>query len=487
MTNPFETNNMSPENQGLPGAQGALGGAPYPAPGAQAAGNERYYEQEFEPDYGPEFRQDEPAGTAQSPQVSGALDYAQNPPQGGEAFPVGNAEEGAAPDWAPEPPRKNRRGAFVALVAAVSLFFGGAGAYIGNSLANSKFARSEASARRVSQERETGTESADQSTAAPSGGESSSTAAAPSALSTPEIVEAAAPATVAIYADKTVRNMFGQTLYGQGSGSGVIISEDGYIVTNNHVVGNSSKIKVTLANGDEYRAELVGTNEIADIAVIKIEAETTLPYLKFGSSDELRVGETVIAIGNPLGELEGTVSQGIISALNRDVIIEGQEMQNLIQIDAPINSGNSGGALLNGRGELIGINVAKTDGDNVEGIAFAIPSDAVQAAAQDIINGVTTVRPVMGVRVSTVSAAMQSEYQVPAGVWVQEVIAASPAEAAGLQAQDVIVEANGVAIASVAELNRVKNQLRVGDELKLKVYRAGATIELSLTLGADSE
>lgn len=304
-------------------------------------------------------------------------------------------------------------------------------------------------------------------------------------MSTPDIVDMAAPATVAIYVDMTA-SMFGQTVKVPGSGSGVLISDDGYIVTNNHVVRNSTNISVTLADGNEYPADLVGTNEITDVAVIKIDADKALPYLKFGNSADLRVGETIIAIGNPLGELQGTVSQGIVSSLYRDIVIDGQPMNDLIQMDVAINSGNSGGALLNTRGELIGINVAKTDGSNVEGIAFAIPADAAFAAVTDILNGNSTLRPMIGILGTTVTEAMKTQYDVPDGVWVQEAPGGGPADKAGLQAQDVITAINGTPIASITELNAEKDKHKVGDELTLTVYRAGQEITLKLILGSSS-
>lgn len=303
-------------------------------------------------------------------------------------------------------------------------------------------------------------------------------------MSTPDIAEMASPATVAIFADVQA-SVFGQTMEVPGSGSGVLISEDGYVVTNNHVAGRGKNIRVVLADGSEYPAEIVGTNEITDVAVLKISADKALPFLKFGNSSELRVGETVIAIGNPLGELQGTVSQGIVSALHRNVTIEGQEMKDLIQMDAAINSGNSGGALLNTKGELIGINVAKTDGNNIEGIAFAIPADTAFNSVSDIMNGNSTLRPMMGIIASTVNPTMKSQYGVPDGVWVEQVSPGTPAEAAKLQPQDVIIAANGESVATITELNKIKDQQKVGDEFVLTVYRAGEEITVTLVLGSN--
>lgn len=303
-------------------------------------------------------------------------------------------------------------------------------------------------------------------------------------MATPDIVEMAAPATVAIFTDITAQ-MYGQTFEVTGSGSGVIISEDGYIVTNNHVVGGSKNIKVSLADGSEYDAQLVGINEITDVAVIKIAADKSLPFLKFANSSDLRVGETVIAIGNPLGQLQGTVSQGIVSSLHRDVTIEGQKMNDLIQMDVAINSGNSGGALLNTRGELVGINVAKTDGSNVEGIAFAIPADTVYESVNDILNGNSTLRPIIGIMGSSVTEAMQEGYDLPAGVMVERVSEGSPAEQAQLQAQDIITAIDGTKVESISDLNAVKDSKKVGDEVLLSVYRNGENLEIALTLGSN--
>ena len=267
-------------------------------------------------------------------------------------------------------------------------------------------------------------------------------------------------------------------------GSGVIVSADGYIITNNHVVEGASSVKVTLSDNTTYDAQVVGTDEQTDIAVLKISA-TGLKYATLGDSDQIEVGQTCVAIGNPLGNLTGTVTSGIISALERTITVENQTMT-LLQHDAAINEGNSGGPLFNLYGEVIGINNAKTSALGVEGIGFAIPSNTVKEVAEDLINnGYVTGRPKIGISVQTISEAQAQYYGVVAGVGVVSVETGSPAEEAGLTAGDIITAMNGQTVQTLDDLDAVKNSCKVGDSVSVEVYRNGQTVKLTLVLGED--
>lgn len=311
---------------------------------------------------------------------------------------------------------------------------------------------------------------------------------------TPEIVDLVGPAVVGVINKATYTNpyagMFGQQMPGgeveQGSGSGVIISDDGYIVTNNHVIEGASEILVILNVGEQYTAKLVGSDSKTDLAVLKIEAEA-LTYANLGTSSELRVGDTAIAIGNPLGqEFAGTTTQGIISGLNRSVTIDNKTM-NLIQTDAAINPGNSGGALVNNHGEVIGINTAKISSSQYEGLGFAIPIDDAKPIIEDLIsNGYVTGRPVIGIGGRAVTEQDAKAYNLKVGVYVSSMTADSPAYMAGIKIGDIITECEGTKIETVDELNDIKNKHKVGDTLTMKVYRQGKTIDIRLVLGEEA-
>ena len=295
-----------------------------------------------------------------------------------------------------------------------------------------------------------------------------------------EVADLASPAVVAIGTKTLQETVFGyQTV--MAAGSGVIISADGYIVTNNHVVEGSKETTVTLANGEEYQATIIGTDPTTDLAVIKIDEDITVPFLSFGSSDDMAVGETVVAIGNPLGEFSGTVTDGVISGKNRTITVESQQMLNLIQTNAAINSGNSGGALLNLRGEVIGINSAKTSAVGVEGIAFAIPSETVIPTVEQLIEYGQVNRPMLGIYGQTVPT---NNYGLPEGVMVTEVSEGSSAERAGVKQSDIITAVNDNAVTSVNDINAYKAQLNVGDVMKLDVYRDGEELTIEVTLEA---
>ena len=267
-------------------------------------------------------------------------------------------------------------------------------------------------------------------------------------------------------------NFFGYRTTSPASGSGFIITEDGYIVTNYHVIEDGSSITVSTYDGKSYPAEVVGYDEENDIAVLKIDAEGLTPVL-LGSSEDSHVGDSVCAIGNPLGELTFSLTSGVISALDRSVTIGGSPM-NLIQTDCAINSGNSGGALFNMYGEVIGITNAKLSSSSmseasIDNIAFAIPIDSVKAVITSIITDGTVERPYIGVTISTLG----SEYQRfgLSGVVVQSVEEDSPAEEAGLKADDIITAVNGENITENSDLTAAVLKSRDGDKLTLSVNR----------------
>lgn len=278
-------------------------------------------------------------------------------------------------------------------------------------------------------------------------------------------------------------NTFLQQYVTEGAGSGVVITEDGYIITNHHVINGASEILVRLTNGEEYTAKLIGSDEESDIAVIKIEA-SGLSTAVIGDSDQLAVGETCVAIGNPLGELGGTVTEGIISALDREINIEGQDMT-LLQTSAAINPGNSGGGLFNAKGELIGIVNAKTSSSGIEGLGFAIPINTAKDVAEELIeNGYVTGKVQLGVQLLTISDEQTAlQYRVSeTGVYIAQVNANSDAYYGGLQVGDRIVSVNGKEITTADEVKEIVENSSVGDNLEFVVARGNKTQNLTVTL-----
>lgn len=275
---------------------------------------------------------------------------------------------------------------------------------------------------------------------------------------------------------------------GGGQGTGVILSEDGYIVTNAHVVSGFSELTVTL-NDDaksEYPATLVGEDATTDIAVIRIHAKGLTPA-EIGTSATLQVGQGVVVIGNPLGEdFSGSVTTGIISALDRQVEFENGQVYNYIQTNAAINNGNSGGPLLNMQGQVIGINAAKIDTSVAEGMGFAIPIDDVVPVANDLIEfGYVKNRPYIGVAGEGLDEQFASFYKLPMGVHITAISEGSPAAESGLQVDDIITHINGVEVSTVGQLNAEKNKSKPGDTVELTVYRYSTedTITIKLVLG----
>ena len=303
-------------------------------------------------------------------------------------------------------------------------------------------------------------------------------------LSPAEVYAQNVASTVGITTSVTT-NYFGFTTTSAASGSGFVLSDDGYILTNYHVIENSTSIKVTMYDGNSYDAELIGYDESNDIAVLMVDAENLSPVV-LGDSGNLNVGDSVVAIGNPLGELTFSLTAGVVSALDREVTLSGNVTMELIQTDCAINSGNSGGALFNLYGEVIGITNAKYSssgsGASIDNIGFAIPINSVMNIVESIIEKGYIAKPYIGVSVTSVSSETQS-YGLPKGAAVKAISEDSPAEKAGLQINDIITEANGTAIESSDDLVRLVGDLYDGAELKLTVYRQGETVELTVIVG----
>ena len=303
-------------------------------------------------------------------------------------------------------------------------------------------------------------------------------------LSVMEIAAQGKSAVVAISTEMTVTNMFGESGQAEAAGSGFIISADGYIVTNNHVIADAQAITVTLDNGDIYKANLVGTDPTNDVAVLKIDG-TDLPTVTLGDSADLQVGELAVAIGNPLGELSGTVTVGVISALDRAITIDGQ-LFNLLQTDAAINAGNSGGALFNSFGEVIAINTAKNSGTGVEGLGFAIPINDAKPIIESLIQfGYIQGRPKIGVYTQDITEQMAQYYKLSKGVYIVEVEKGSAADQAGLVKGDIITAANGKEILTTEALNELKQSLKPGDTMALTIMRDGKEMSIDLILQED--
>lgn len=303
------------------------------------------------------------------------------------------------------------------------------------------------------------------------------------------------PSIVGISIDYTVNSMFGQSSTAKASGSGIIISEDGYILTNNHVINNSSSnsnsyyqiteannLKVTLYNDDtEYDAKVIGSDSQTDLAVIKIE-KTGLTAAELGDSSAVQVGEFAMAVGNPLG-LQSSISCGIVSAKDREVTdTDTKTTYHVIQTDAAINSGNSGGALVNADGKVIGINTLKLSGTGVEGIGFAIPINSTIDVYKELISKGKISRPFIGITGIDLDEATAKKNNLVEGIYVKSIENFSAAEKAGVKVGDVITEADGSLVKNMDELNTIKNKHSVGDKLKIKVNRDGKEKELTLTL-----
>lgn len=302
-------------------------------------------------------------------------------------------------------------------------------------------------------------------------------------LSVSQIADIVAPSVVEVTTESVSTNPFFSQYVQSGAGSGVIITSDGYIITNNHVVSGAQQVTVTTHDGDEYAATVIGTDSQTDIAVLKIEADGLTPAT-IGDSDALVVGEYAMAVGNPMGELGGTVTDGIISGLNRSVEVEGQNMT-LLQTSAAVSPGNSGGGLFNERGELIGIVNAKSIEEGADGLGFAIPINTAMSVAQSLIeNGYVTGRPAFGIQVlsiSTVEDALQAGVN-QLGVYIVSVDEGSAAEKAGLEAGDLFVSVDGKAVTSTSDVTGALEGRSAGDTVEVQVVRDGRVVSVTVTL-----
>ncbi len=393
---------------------------------------------------------------------------------GGTTPPPAGPEPQAAASKPPKKRRKHSGGRIarsaVALVLAAAMGF--AGGFVGARVGN-------AGNKVVIQQ----VERTDSSAA-------SGTAVASSGMTTAQVSEMVSPSVVVITTEQVVYSQwswYGQNQVESGAGSGVIISSDGYILTCAHVVSGASQITVTIGDTD-YTATVVGEDDTSDVAVLKIDA-TGLTPATVGDSDSLSVGDSVLAVGNPLGELGGTVTSGIVSALNRSVTIQGTSSTNtmsLIQMDASVSPGNSGGGLFNMNGELIGLVNAKSSSSDAEGLGFAIPiNDAIQVAQDLLENGYVSGRPYMGITyIAVTDAQTAAQLNVNAyGVYVVDVVQGGPADKAGLKAGDRIVSIDGTEIAQKDDLGTLMQQHTAGDTLSITVARDGQMQTVSLTLG----
>ena len=390
------------------------------------------------------------------------------------------------PDTAPEAPqkpKKNRTGAKVTALVLSCALVGGAMGFGGSALQNHLAAKN------------ADTEEAQQASVVYEGSRETSVINIAQIDTSKEMTPAEVYAqnvnsTVGIRTSITT-NYWGYQTQAAAAGSGFILSADGYILTNYHVVEDSNSITVSLYDGTEYDATLVGCDESNDIAVLKIDAEGLTPVV-LGDSDNLNVGDQVVAIGNPLGELTFSLTTGVVSALNREVTLSSNVTMNLIQTDCAINSGNSGGALFNLYGEVIGITNAKYSSSSssseasIDNIGFAIPLNHVKNIVKSIIETGSITKPYIGVTVSSVSSEAQA-YGLPTGAAVRSVEADSPAAKAGLEENDIITEVDGTAINSSTELVNYVGEKTPGDELTFKVYRQGAELELTVTIGEKTQ
>ena len=307
-------------------------------------------------------------------------------------------------------------------------------------------------------------------------------------LSTEEIAKRVGPSIVGISCTTQTQSYFGvQT--GTSSGSGIIISADGNIMTNYHVISGGTNIKVKLNTGNEYDATVIGGDEKTDVAVIKIKANEELHVATLGNSDEVEVGSKAVAIGNPLAsELFGTVTQGVISGVNRTITV-GQREMNLIQTDAAISPGNSGGALINKYGEVIGINSVKLVSDNAEGLGFAIPINEASTIVKDLIDyGYVKGRPVIGVSVREITKelAYYNNLLTDHGLYIMSVSEGSSAEKAGLVRGDIIVKFDGKTVNSSTEMNKLRDKHKAGDAVSITFMRGTQEKTVNLTLSEDT-
>ena len=405
-----------------------------------------------------------------------ASSFSESTGASGGATPPPAQPQNTAPA-APKKPKKNAGKAaksIVALVLAAAMGF--MGGFVG--------ARFGGGSKVVIQQVERSDSAAADSESA-AGGTSVS-----SGMTTAQVAKTVSPSVVVITTEQVVYSQwswYGQSQVESGAGSGVIISSDGYILTCDHVVAGASNITVTIGDVD-YTATVVGEDSTSDVAVLKIDANGLTPAV-VGDSDTLTVGDNVLAVGNPLGELGGTVTSGIVSALNRSVSIQSSGSVNtmsLVQMDASVSPGNSGGGLFNMNGELVGVVNAKSSDSDAEGLGFAIPINDAMKVAQDLLeNGYVTGRPYMGITYLAVTDA-QTAQQLGVnayGIYVADVVKGGPADKAGLKVGDRIVSIDGTEVAQKTDLGTIIQQHSAGDTLSITVARGGQMQTVSLTLG----
>ena len=272
---------------------------------------------------------------------------------------------------------------------------------------------------------------------------------------------------------------------GKSSGTGIVLSADGYLITNHHVIENAQVIAVQTSDDRQFQASIIGSDEASDLAVLKVDA-TDLQPAEFGDSGKLAVGDRVVAIGDPLGaQLRGTMTSGIVSAINRDLEVNDRTMT-LIQTDAALNNGNSGGPLINCYGQVIGINTMKLRSyysTTAEGLGFAIPMAVAKPILEELMeNGYVAGRPAIGISYDTLPLAFRIYYNLPEGVYISAVYDGSDAQAKGVTAGDIITAVNGTRVTSIDELNRVKNQFTAGDSITLTLYNGGSYRDVEVTL-----
>ena len=410
-----------------------------------------------------------------------ASSFSESTGASGGATPPPAEPQNAAPA-APKKPKKNAGKAaksIVALVLAAAMGF--MGGFVGARFGGARFGGDSKVV--IQQVERSDSAAADSESAA--GGTSVS-----SGMTTAQVAKTVSPSVVVITTEQVVYSQwswYGQSQVESGAGSGVIISSDGYILTCDHVVSGASNITVTIGDKD-YPATIIGEDATSDIAVIKIEADGLTPAI-VGDSDKLAVGDNVLAVGNPLGELGGTVTSGIVSALNRSVSIQSSSAVNtmsLIQMDASVSPGNSGGGLFNMNGELVGIVNAKSSSSDAEGLGFAIPiNDAIKVAQDLLENGYVTGRPYMGITYLAVTDAQTAaQLGVNAyGIYVVDVVSGGPADQAGLKAGDRIISIDNTEVAQKTDLGTLMQEHSAGDTLSITIARDGQMQTVSLTLG----
>ncbi|MDZ4994212.1 trypsin-like serine protease [Clostridium perfringens] len=300
------------------------------------------------------------------------------------------------------------------------------------------------------------------------------------ALTVPEVVEKVTPAVVGVSTKSLVRDQFFNVKEQEGLGSGFIINEDGYVVTNYHVINGAQEVKVIFSDGKEVNAKVVNYDAERDIAVIKITDDVKMPGIaQLGDSSTVKSGEEVIAIGNPLGkEFSSTVTKGIVSSPNRKISTDNGNVLDYIQTDAAINPGNSGGPLINSKGEVIGINTAKKVGADIEGIGFAIPINEVKTRLGSLSKPILK----MGIQARNVTSEIAKENNLEEGVYIVGVQEFSPAEKAGLKIGDLIVQFGGKRVKTVEELNEIKGQYNEGDTVPVQIIRDGKKMNLEIKL-----